>query len=284
MCRVVLTPFPNIEDGLKWDFMGLFRNAEYGINRTEQLLASVLDRIHTGVPRWIDQVEQDLTRVLSKGQRAKRSGNDPVLMVKGSTEAAAQLSNVTRRLLRADCVFKASDEHPLFGALHSGSDYPVPLSLFYPDLLITHRDKPWNPEWFQLHPEASRVAKALLACLDMQDAAHAEMKTMGCRFVCGRCSDRKARDWSGIIGHYIQEQRRHRYKRIQPPDVSRTNRHSLTEALKEPLVQIIPTEQPGEVLDVASVVPPLKPWSSERDHRHSIEDYWEFNRDRVASG
>ncbi|KAG8736806.1 hypothetical protein FRC10_008936, partial [Ceratobasidium sp. 414] len=198
MRRVMLTPFPNIEDGLKWEFMGTFREAEYGINRTEGHFASVLVQIQTRVPRWIDQVEKDLVRLLSIGLRAKRLGDNPVLTVKGSTGPTAHLPEVTRRLLRADCVFKASDEHPLFGVLHSGSDHAVPISLFYPDLLITHRDKAWNPEWFQIHLEASRAAKVLLACLDMQDAAHAEMKAMGCRFVCGRCSDGRARDWSGM--------------------------------------------------------------------------------------
>ncbi|KAG8682304.1 hypothetical protein FRC09_016863, partial [Ceratobasidium sp. 395] len=200
MNQNALTPFPSIEDGLKWDFMATFREGEHSINRTEQLFTSVLGQIQRKVPEWVDRVELDLVELLSKSKspRAKHLNSNLSLTVKGSTEATAQLPDVTRRLLRADCAFKASDEHPLFGVLYTGSDYSPPVPLCYPDLLITQRGKAWNPEWFQPYPEACRVAKALLACLDMENAAHAEMKAMGCRFVCGRCLGLKARNWGGI--------------------------------------------------------------------------------------
>ncbi|KAG8790925.1 hypothetical protein FRC12_010659 [Ceratobasidium sp. 428] len=281
MNRAVLTPFPGIEDGLEWDFMATFCDGEHNVNQTEQLFTSVLDRIQTKIPEWVNRVELDLARLLSKpnGSRTKRQDSSLPLTVKGSTEAAAHLPGVTRRLLRADCAFKASDEHPLYGVLYIGSDYLSPLPLCYPDLLITRRGKAWNPEWFQPYSEACRVAKALLACLGMGNAAHAEMKVMGCRFVCGRCSDRKAWNWDGMVGHYLQEQRRHKYRRFQPPGVSHLNSHSLAETRGKLLVQIAPEEQLGEVIDLASIVPPLKPWKSGRERRTNGEDRYEFKRD-----
>ncbi|KAG8734864.1 hypothetical protein FRC10_011348 [Ceratobasidium sp. 414] len=182
MRRVVLTPFPNIKDGLKWDFMDIFRRAKYDRDETGEVFASVLDQINAKVPEWIDQVENHLAGLVFEGAQRKRL-NDGVPLL----------------LLRADCVFKASKEHPLFGMLHSGSDPVVPMPLFYPDLLITRRDDEWNPKHFQAYPDASRVARGLLECLGMHDAANVELKVMGRQFVCGRCSDQKARDWSGIV-------------------------------------------------------------------------------------
>ncbi|KAG8701054.1 hypothetical protein FRC08_004306 [Ceratobasidium sp. 394] len=264
MRRVVLTPFPNVKDGLKWDCMEDLRWARYDEGETGEVFASILDQINAKVPEWVDQVESQLVGLVSRGAPKKRVNDSVALTVRGSTESTAHLSDTTRRILRADCVFKASKEHPLFGMLHDGSDSVVPISLFYPDLLITRRDEKWDPTCFQAYPDASRVAKGLLECLGMQDAAHMELKVMGRRFVCRRCSDQKARDWSGIIGHYIEEQRRHKRARG-------TNHHDLGQITEEPAVQISPVEAVGDEPDLAKIVPPPKPLRGEREYRSPID-------------
>ncbi|KAG8733130.1 hypothetical protein FRC10_000407 [Ceratobasidium sp. 414] len=214
MRRAVLTPFPNIKDGLQWRFMAGFRWGKYDRDEAGEVFASVLDQVDAKVPEWIDQVENIWRDWCSR-----------------HTEKAFKW-----RRSPTDCVFKANKDHPLFGMLHGGSDPVVPMPLFYPDLLITRRDDEWNPKYFQACPDASRIAGGLLECLWMQDAANVELKVMGRQFVCGRCSDQKARDWSGIIRHYIEEQHRYKQARSRLPKSSSDNRHDLAEENKEPMV------------------------------------------------
>ncbi|KAG8791711.1 hypothetical protein FRC12_008312 [Ceratobasidium sp. 428] len=265
MRRALVIPFPNLKDGLKWGCMETLRWAAYNRAETEEHFAAALDGVNAEVPRWVDRVEQDLIKLVRKGAQSKSPKNGVGLVVKSATEPAAHLSDVTRRLLRADCVFKATEEHPLFSTLHEGLSHAVPTSLFYPDLLITRRDDIWSSEYFQSYPEASRVAKALLECLGMPNAANMELKVMGRRFVCGRCCSQKTRDWSGIIGHYVEEQCRYKRARPQTASASSTNLHGLTGVIKEPMVRIV-SEEDGDEFDLVKIVPPPKPLCGERGY------------------
>jgi hypothetical protein len=79
--RLVVTPFPNLKDGLKWSFMEMFRDGAFGAQRTEEMFVSVLDQVHAKVPEWIDQVESDLTRILLNVSRAKQPNINSALTV-----------------------------------------------------------------------------------------------------------------------------------------------------------------------------------------------------------
>ncbi|KAG8725512.1 hypothetical protein FRC09_013751 [Ceratobasidium sp. 395] len=265
MLRALVIPFPNLKDGLRWGCMKTFRWATYNRAETEQHFAAALDEVNAEVPKWVDRVEQDLVKLARKGAQSKSLKNGVGLVVKNATEPAAHLSDVTRQLLRADCVFKASQEHPLFSTLHQGSNPVIPTSLFYPDLLITRRESAWNSEHFQPYPEASRIARVLLECLDMPNAANVELKAMGRRFVCGRCCIQRAWDWSGIIGHYVEEQRRYKRVRSRTTKASSTNLHDLTGVIKEPMVRVA-SKQDDDELDLAKLVPPPKPFCGEREY------------------
>ncbi|KAG8734865.1 hypothetical protein FRC10_011349 [Ceratobasidium sp. 414] len=255
MYERVLTPYPNLKDALKWSCLEEFTYESFSPHQTEQLFGQVTTIVATKVSEWIEKVTTELDQVAPAGTLgAKKGKNDIILTVKGSTEPSEALNPVTRRLLRADCVFKASQTHPLYGTLRLGSSYPVALPLFFPDLLVTRRDAAWDVEHFEPYPDAKRVAIALLKCLGMEDAAHAEMKVMGSRFVCGRCEGHKTRDWSGIIGHYLEEQRRQKYARARPP-AAEIRRHDLGQHAGEPLVKIASAEDAGETPDLGVFVP-----------------------------
>ncbi|KAG8725519.1 hypothetical protein FRC09_013758 [Ceratobasidium sp. 395] len=183
-----------------------------------------------------------------------------------SVEPGATLDSSTRQLLRADCVFKASRQHPLYSILYLGKSHYVPLPLFFPDLLVTRRDIAWDIADFEAYPDAKRVAKELLKHLGMEDAAHVEMKTMGSRFVCGRCADRKARDWNGIIGHYLEEQRRRRHTQEQS-SIPITQIHNLSHHIDKPLVEIVSSKDAGETTPLSVFVPPKRPLLGIRGYR-----------------
>ncbi|KAG8687278.1 hypothetical protein FRC08_012069 [Ceratobasidium sp. 394] len=102
----------------------------------------------------------------------------------------------------------------------------------------------------------------------MEDAVHAEMKVMGSRFVCGRCMDRDARDWSGIIGHYLEQQQRQKYVRAQLT-TAEARRHDLQHA-GEALVNIVSVEDAGTTPDLSVFVPPKKATHGRRGYRRSI--------------
>ncbi|KAG9076836.1 hypothetical protein FRC06_009252, partial [Ceratobasidium sp. 370] len=187
----------------------------------------------------------------------KKSEGGLSLTVKGGAEPSADLTPADRRLLRADCVFRATSVHPLYSYLVLGSSYPVGLPLFFPDLLITRRDVAWNAAHFEAYPEAKRVATALMKCLGMEDAAYVEMKVMGGRFLCGWCVGHKPRDWSGIIGHVLEEQRRQKHARTQR-SMAEAHHHDLHQHAGEPMVKIVPAQEAGEVPGLNTFVPPMK--------------------------
>ncbi|KAF8604482.1 hypothetical protein BDV93DRAFT_104735 [Ceratobasidium sp. AG-I] len=206
--KLVLTAFPNLDDALKWPCMKKFVYGEYSRQGTEDRFMARLDQIPAEVQKWDKQVIADLTLLFQKGQEAKSEVDSVPLTVGNSTEPTKHLTDDMRRLLRADCVFRATKHHTLYNVFHDTSRYGVSTPLFYPDMLLTRREEAWNPEYFQPYREAGQVAKQLLRCLNMEDAAHAQLKLMGVQFICGWCSDQNPKDWMGIIGHYLEEQRR----------------------------------------------------------------------------
>ncbi|QRV72228.1 F-box protein [Ceratobasidium sp. AG-Ba] len=282
MRQSMVVPTPNLKDSLKWDFMRPFRWAIHDRNETEELFTPRLNSINARVPQWIQQVERDLTGLLFRGPRNKQIHENVTLTVNGTTTATAHLSNVTRRLLRADCVFRASKEHPLYLSLYGGSDPVVPMPLHYPDLIVTRRDDSWNYTYLQPYPDATQVAKASLGSLEMPDATNLELKLIGCRLVCGQCSDKRTRDWSGMIQHHIEEGRRKKQQRLKSLGAAMLNGHDLTDISDKSLVQIVSVEAAGELPDLSKTIPPLKPLRGERRYhsatRHKSPQQWRYLR------
>ncbi|QRV87150.1 hypothetical protein RhiJN_15168 [Ceratobasidium sp. AG-Ba] len=203
---------------------------------------------------WRLKVERQLKQMLHPGTEEDGA---PVKLTVNGREAPGAWRPVGH-LLRADCVFRATPRHSLHKSLHVSSPCPVLLPLFYPDLMVTMRDSPWDDACFEVYPQAMQVARTLLECLGMQDAAHVEMKLTGCRFVCGRCDDDMTRDWSGIIGHYLEEERRHNLKHSTSSSGNTRFQHDLTRDYDDVVVTVVPEERAGRLPDLDKFVPPKK--------------------------
>jgi hypothetical protein len=54
------------------------------------------------------------------------------------------------------------------------------------------------------HKEAEKITKALLKSLKMSDVAYIELKTLGARFVCGRCCDKEPMIWDEMVSVIAQ--------------------------------------------------------------------------------
>ncbi|KAG9089305.1 hypothetical protein FRC06_001599 [Ceratobasidium sp. 370] len=268
--ELVLAPYPNLNDALRWGCLEGFRYTPFSPHQTEELFGTVTHLVTAEVLKWREKMTVELDQLALTGVLgAKKNENHIKLTVKGSTEPSENLDPAMRRLLRADCIFKASQTHPLQATLRLGSSHPVALPLFFPDLLVTRRDAAWYAAHFEAYPDARRVAKVLLKCLEMEDAAHAEMKVMGSRFVCGRCvNNEKTRDWCGIIGHYMEEQRRQKYARAQ--STADTRRHDLGQRTGEALVKVVAAEDAGKSPDFSVFVPPKKATPGIRGYRETI--------------
>ncbi|KAG8685388.1 hypothetical protein FRC08_013138 [Ceratobasidium sp. 394] len=90
---------------------------------------------------------------------------------------------------------------------------------------------------------------------------------MGCRFACGKCSDQTATDWSGIIGHYLEEQRRYRFASMGTSSPSGMNCHRLADAT----IRVVPPEEAGEAPDLAELVPSSKPLHGGRKYHWTMD-------------
>ncbi|KAG8684062.1 hypothetical protein FRC08_013920 [Ceratobasidium sp. 394] len=90
---------------------------------------------------------------------------------------------------------------------------------------------------------------------------------MGCRFACGKCLDQTATDWSGIIGHYLEEQRRYKFANMGTSNLSEMNRHRLADAT----IRVVPPEEAGEAPDLAELVPSPKPLHGGRKYHWTMD-------------
>lgn len=79
--RLVLTAFPNMNDTLEWPFMKLFAYGEYNQQETNGLLQARLNQIGSEATKWIEQVVSDLSSLLQKGQRKKKTEDRVLLTV-----------------------------------------------------------------------------------------------------------------------------------------------------------------------------------------------------------
>ncbi|CAE6381062.1 unnamed protein product [Rhizoctonia solani] len=86
---------------------------------------------------------------------------------------------------------------------------------YYPYLASTFGSWYWSGDElltttvssYHRHELAETVSKALLREIDMVDISYLELAVMGGVFVCRRCRMRKAKDWKGVVQHYIEELR-----------------------------------------------------------------------------
>ncbi|KAG8795864.1 hypothetical protein FRC12_008587 [Ceratobasidium sp. 428] len=212
----IANPFPKAETMLEWDCLKDLSEMEMDLPEVETKLKERRTHIGELVSEWRARTETRLLEMF--GPDISAPGYDVILTVKGSTDSTIHLPPSSRFLLRADTLFKrimsGSTDHL---AVVSGEKPPC----YYPDF-VSERCRPinldidrphvdlddlefeeeTNLDHFARDVEAEEIVKALLRSFGMPDVTHVELRVMGRRFACGRCTNTKPQSWYEIVNHY----------------------------------------------------------------------------------
>ncbi|CAE7217543.1 unnamed protein product [Rhizoctonia solani] len=223
----VMLPFPPMVDLLKWPIISELLEADVGADTMQALFEESKDEIKDQIRSWGRGAERELVDILKAGRRAGSGSKDrddntslayeePLIQLElgvppGNT-LLDHLSPSTRLLLRADSVFRVSD------------DIIAPLPLYFPEVFPILQDRPdgyctftfrkgysgpkrgytWDSSEVIYYPEGCIAAKALLKQLGRENAAQYELQALGARFTCGSCGDNWLRTWNEMVQHYAE--------------------------------------------------------------------------------
>ncbi|KAG8773828.1 hypothetical protein FRC12_002302, partial [Ceratobasidium sp. 428] len=205
----ILNPFPWTHVALNWACLNDLSELDMSISEVEAKLEERKTQIEERVQQWRTSVERRLVEKIESGNNID---DDVILSVRGSTDSTAHLSRDTRILLRADTVFKRERYDDVFDSVFRSFKYYPNLVCSGVELFNEDAHYPWmeRKDKLDLSPwvidtEAQNIVKLLLRDLGMPDVAHVELKLLGLRFVCGRCTYRIPDSWKNMVLHYIEE-------------------------------------------------------------------------------
>ncbi|KAG9079793.1 hypothetical protein FRC06_007455, partial [Ceratobasidium sp. 370] len=221
-------PFPPLVDALALPVVCELLKDDMDAGTLEDRFEESREEVEGVLRAWGQTLEQDLVNILKSNVDHNHSddGNEttdsssemPSLELQFDLPLAYtgflnNLSYEARLLLRADSVFRLTD------------DKPSPPPLFYPELFSILQDRtagyfgrrfeyyfqdrpklgrPWKTTDVTYYPEGVTAAKALLEQIGRPNATQFELQALGPRFVCGRCSDKWVRTWNEIVHHYAE--------------------------------------------------------------------------------
>ncbi|EUC54257.1 F-box protein [Rhizoctonia solani AG-3 Rhs1AP] len=224
----VKMPFPPMVDLLEWPIVSELLEDDTDADTMQARFEELRDEVEDQIRSWGSTVEEELADILKAGRASDNSlGNSehedqsmdldsevPLLQLQTENALTDHLTPTTRLLLRADSVFRVSE------------DIVAPLPLYFPDIFPVLQDRPdgyctiafrklegydlpkhgytWDPDEVLYYPEGCTAAKALLRQLGRIDAAHFELQAMGPRFTCGCCGDNWLRTWDEMVQHYAE--------------------------------------------------------------------------------
>ncbi|CUA71755.1 UDP-glucose flavonoid 3-O-glucosyltransferase 7 [Rhizoctonia solani] len=215
--------FPPMVDPLEWPIISDLLKLDVDADTMQARFEELKDEIEDQIRSWGSTVEDGLAAILKTG-RADDGARDPEdgldsdllqLEMKDPSKSALmdRLTPTTRLLLRADSVFRVSE------------DTIAPLPLYFPEMFTILQDRSdgycpiafrnlgfdppwhghtWDPNEVVYYPEGSIAAKALLRQLGRVDAAQFELQALGGRFTCGCCGDNWVRSWNEMVQHYAE--------------------------------------------------------------------------------
>ncbi|KAG8710595.1 hypothetical protein FRC08_016960 [Ceratobasidium sp. 394] len=214
--RTLRMAYPDKNTIMDWPAFKALEETEMTLEDLDQALQESRPTLDKLILKWTQELEQNLTDLLPKEastgkddspsnightistQPAKLIPEYALMLGTGSdTQPITSLPTDIQRLLRADSAFMC------WGSVS-----------FYPDdFHARERD-------FTYNPQAGKIAKALLALLNLPDAAYLRLKAAGHRFACGRCDMGKTTSWKELIQHYIDEEAA--YARVQENSAARS--------------------------------------------------------------
>ncbi|CAE6402939.1 unnamed protein product [Rhizoctonia solani] len=253
------TPLPDVQAATKWPWVANVIGTDITLQEVDDLFCANLIDIDDRAFNWRRDIEKQLALTIFTA-RTESNDFDPEdpnwevgckLTVKCG-ESPKSIGFLTGFLLRADTIFCRSEE----SSQHK-KDFT-----YYPYLTSTFGSWYWSGDdlltmtvsSYHRYELAEKVSKALLKGIDMIDGSYLELAVMGEAFVCGRCRMQKAKDWKGVVQHYIEELRswdvsllvNPRFKTRHPVDFH--NAHSLSHNLDDsPLIRIVTAQEMADM-------------------------------------
>ncbi|CUA68423.1 hypothetical protein RSOLAG22IIIB_13746 [Rhizoctonia solani] len=218
-----MMPFPPMVDLLKWPIISELLEVDIDADTMQARFEELEDEIEDQIRSWASTVEAVLVNTLKTSSSPADSDDwnldseGPPLQLEyeipPETPLMDRLTPTTRLLLRADSVFRVSE------------DTIAPLPLYYPEIFPVLQARPdgyctiafqkfeyyrpkdgytWDPSEVLHYPEGCAAAKELLRELGRVDAAQFELQALGARFTCGSCDDNWVRTWNEMVQHYAE--------------------------------------------------------------------------------
>ncbi|KAF8603161.1 hypothetical protein BDV93DRAFT_606992 [Ceratobasidium sp. AG-I] len=199
MMHEILQPYPETLIALEWPVIAEIMEMDITPVEMRRKLVESKAEIHNAVRVWRTEFETELAEVL-KGQSGFESDlvikTEPMDELGPLPEFSDTMSADVRLLLRADSIFKAGESSTLLFYPRVALDLPVRGEAVIKDS--------WSINTVKAYSHARRVAQALLGCLEMPNATYLSVRSLGRRFICGRCHDRDPKNWDQMIQHYLR--------------------------------------------------------------------------------
>lgn len=194
--------FPDSVDALVWPVVKALCDNDTSVEKFEASFEEHRAEIDTQIAEWKSNVEAHMADLLRSGRESDSTEGEilrPTLVVTENDEDPfATVSDNLKLLLRADSFF-----HPVRSPV-------VGVPLVY-DAVITggysyqssYSMKPIkNPldlARFKRYDEAQTAARVLLKSIGKPDASYLELRSVGQRYICGRCHDNALRTWEEMV-------------------------------------------------------------------------------------
>ncbi|KAH7320470.1 CHAT domain-containing protein [Rhizoctonia solani] len=262
----VRIPFPPMVDLLEWPIISNLLKADTDADTMQERFGELREEIEDEIHSWGSGVEEELVGILETGltEDAHVDSNVTRLQLQNENTTLERLTPASRLLLRADSIFRISEENGLV----------APMPVYFPEVFsllqsrpssyctfafkrLDGRERPkhgytWDPSEVEYYPEGSRVAKALLKELGRVNAAQFELQALGARFTCGSCGDKLPRSWNEIVQHYaeaiIHANLAEKAKSSVKKRVKYTNTHSLDPKAKHKSLIVLHSAEEAKAL------------------------------------
>ncbi|KAB5588619.1 DEAD/DEAH-box helicase [Ceratobasidium theobromae] len=211
--------FPDLADALKWPVIKELYDEDTNADEMETRFEARKAEISKLIQEWKVNVEAHMANLLRKAREPDTIEGEvikPTLVVaEGDADPFASISDDVKLLLRADSLFHIP-RPSMTGSSMTVAGTPliydaVILSGYihsYHNLSMTKSVKqPLDLARFHVYTEAQDVARKLLESMGKPDACYLELRSVGQRFICGRCHDTEPKTWEEMVLHYIEQAR-----------------------------------------------------------------------------
>lgn len=190
--------FPTTADLLVYPLMKTLDETDVTASEMEARFKEHREEIDAHISEWRLQTEGHLAELLRKGRVSdglEEKTPPPILPVEESEpNPFDSVSDDLKILLRADSLFESS--HGPYAAPVTYYALISPQSYSGYDM---RRGLPLDLTRYKREADAQMIARALLSGLGKPDACFLEIKSVGSRFMCGRCHNSSYYSWEGMV-------------------------------------------------------------------------------------